>query len=185
MKKLAYFAGIMIVAILMAMPVAAQTVVINSGAEAQSFANLTADYSQGVTLEKLNECGITTLTKDTIEFEDYGYGSLHTVGGTLVFGGAGGVSTATHTVTNSQYQIDATIQQMNGAVTLGANAGSSADAALSMSTSRVCDPAGYSMGYASQTFAQSQTVPYVGGGSGTQSYTGTTTVTTSAGASIP
>lgn len=157
----------------------------NAAGEGQAFANNIAEYGQGVALQRVEECGYTTVNSKEKEFELSGYGSVNLQPAMLVFGAVAGKFTETTTYTDSHFKLEAKIEQMSGYVDMQSNAGASAAASTFVNIVVPCDPTVVSQAAAGQTLHQAQFKPYEGGGYGTQCYTGTTSASVNAIAAIP
>lgn len=136
------------------------------GGELQAFNNLDITYDQGVGHQDIHEWGNTYETTHQNGFNVNGYGSLHTNGGTLVFGNLDFGQYDTTTVTCSDFDVSAQLDSMQGGFNAAGNAGLSADALGGMHVA-----GSVTQGF---NFNQNQTATYnVLGGGGTQTLTAT------------
>lgn len=145
----------------------------NASAEGQAFSHMSADYSQGVSDQKISECDFTKDFTKTESAKLSGYGSIHLNPDVLFFGEIAALKTVEVTFTDSFAHIDATVQNMTGKNAMASDAGVSVSALTSGNgaDANITANAGNS-----QTLNQAQARTYnLDGnyGGGVQCYTGT------------
>lgn len=133
---------------------------LQGSSEAQAFQNMDLAYSQDAGVQNISQVTTTKTEKESIAVNADVYGSFHGSPDVLVFGKGGIELVKTNTDSFSVSTVCATVNAMNGSITMGADAGASTAATGSGAASSIAGNSGGTL--------QAQVLAYPQGGGGLQ-----------------